>query len=557
MALAAWAALLALALPGSASAQVAALQPRLSEEQAVARFLAEGKVADWVSRYPRKGRVTQAEYDRRYRDWTVRVWWGSAGEIALGRVDDRSGRVTEAWTGPQVAWTMARGIKGAFGGRTVNSLPVWLALSAVFLLGLADLRRPLSLRNLDLVALLSFSVSLWFFNQGRIFASVPLVYPPLLYLLARCLYVGVSGSPARFAARPAWALALVTVFLVGFRLGIVAESSNVIDVGYSGVIGAHRITTGQAPYGHFPREQGRPCAPPDRDGRSVFRVQANGRCEAANEHGDTYGPVAYVAYLPGYAILGWKGKGDDLDAARFTSSLFDVLCLLGLVLVGRRYGGRQGAATLAFAWAAYPFTLYALGSSTNDALPPFFLLLGFWLASSPSARGALVALASWTKFAPLVVAPLWLSYPEGKRGPAGRFAAAFLGATVAVFSILLLEPDPLQAVRVFWERTIPAQVGRHSPFSIWDWGRLQAGLPDLRSLQVVLWFLVAAGAFLLAWRPRVKTELQLAAFTVALLVAFQVVLTHWFYPYLPWVFPFLALTLLAPPTGSDRRGQVS
>ena len=46
----------------------------------------------------------------------MKIWWGKAGEIAQGKVDDASGVVTEAWTGPQVAWTMARGYKGAFGG---------------------------------------------------------------------------------------------------------------------------------------------------------------------------------------------------------------------------------------------------------------------------------------------------------------------------------------------------------------------------------------------------------------------------------------------------------
>jgi len=551
------AAALALALPGSAPAQPAfPSAPRLSEQAAIARFLAESKVSDWVSRYPRAGRVTQAEYDRRYRDWTVRVWWDKAGEIALGRVDDESGQVKEAWTGPQVAWTMARGIEGAFGGRTVNSPAVWLSLCAVLVLGLADLRRPLSLRNLDLVALLSFSASLWFFNQGRIFASVSLVYPPLLYLLARSLYVGLGGAPPPLAARPAWALALATVFLVGFRLGVVATSSNVIDVGYSGVIGAQRIAAGQAPYGHFPREEGRPCAPPDREGRSVYRVQPNGRCEAANERGDTYGPMAYLAYLPGYAIFGWKGKGDDLSAARFTSSLFDLLCLSALALVGARWGGRQAAATLAFSWAAYPFTLYALSSSTNDALPPFFLLVGLLLASSPSARGSLLALASWTKFAPLIVTPLWLSYPRGGRRAAAWFGASFLAATLAVFSVLLLEPDPLRAVSLFWERTIPTQVGRHSPFSLWDWGQYHAGLPDLRLVQVALSVLLGVGAFVLALWPRSKTELELAALTGALLVGFQIVLTHWFYAYLPWAFPFLALALLAPPR-SGRRPPIS
>ena len=101
--------------------------------------------------------------------------------------------MTEAWTGPQVAWGMARGSPGAFGGKKLNSYPVWLAFCAVFLLGLVDWRRPLSLRTLDLVALLSFSVSLWFFNRGNIFASAPLAYPPLVYLIGRGLWIGFTG----------------------------------------------------------------------------------------------------------------------------------------------------------------------------------------------------------------------------------------------------------------------------------------------------------------------------------------------------------------------------
>ena len=109
----------------------------------------------------------------------MKVWWGEAGQIADGKVDDRSGLVTEAWTGPQVAWKMARGGPGAFGGRDINKPIVWFGFCLVFLIGLADLRRPLSLRNLDLIALLSFAASLWFFNRGDIFTSVPLAYPPL------------------------------------------------------------------------------------------------------------------------------------------------------------------------------------------------------------------------------------------------------------------------------------------------------------------------------------------------------------------------------------------
>ena len=114
---------------------------------------------------------------------------------------------------------MARGYDGAFGGRKINTLPVWLGFCALFLLGLADLRRPLALRNLDLLALLSFSVSLAYFNKGHVFTSVPLVYPPLLYLLGRCVWIGLRGRPptASRAVWPVWLLAAMTVFLMGFR----------------------------------------------------------------------------------------------------------------------------------------------------------------------------------------------------------------------------------------------------------------------------------------------------------------------------------------------------
>jgi hypothetical protein len=161
---------------------------------AIARFLADRKVRDWLARYPPKP-TTDATFKE--GTWTVNVWSGKAGEIATGSVDDKSGIVTQAWTGPQVAWKMARGYPGAFGGAKINSYPVWLAFCVVFLLGLVDWRRPLSLRNVDLLVLLSFSASLWFFNRGNVFTAMPLVYPPLFWLLLRCVWVA-----CRAAARP-------------------------------------------------------------------------------------------------------------------------------------------------------------------------------------------------------------------------------------------------------------------------------------------------------------------------------------------------------------------
>ena len=545
------AALLALVLAGPASA---ADTRNLTRQRAERIFLANHKVADWLDRYPERGRTVDAEYRRKTDDWEVQVWWGPAGEIAKGLVEDRRGTVTEAWTGPQVAWKMARGYPGAFGGKTLNSVPVWLALCAAFLVGLADLRRPLALRNLDLLVLLSFSISLRFFNGGDIFTSAPLAYPPLLYLLARMVWIGfrgrsgVSGRPVW----PVWVLAAATVFLVGFRIGlnVTQRKPNVIDVGYSGVIGAHRIVNGQSPYGHFPLSDAKlkACGEADSDGDVRDRVQTNGRCEAANERGDTYGPVAYLAYVPAYLLFGWGGKWDSLPTAHATAIAFDLAALVLLGLVGLRFGGYRLGVTLAFAWASYPFTQYVLSSNTNDAIPPALLLLGFLFLVSAWARGASAALAGWTKFGSLLVVPLWSGYPRALEvRSVVRFAAGFVVASAAAFSILLLEPDVLHAARLFWDRTFGWQLGRDSPFSIWGWGQYHAGgVPDLALVQKVVIALVGLGALALAFVPRRRTPLTVAALTAAVLIGFQLTLTHWFYLYIPWFFPFVVVAVLAP-----------
>jgi hypothetical protein len=528
-------------------------RPALTKKRATDALLTFPKVKRWLDRYPKRSLVTDATFDAKYpgTEWTVKVWSGRAGQVALGRVGDTTGLVTEAWTGPQVAWKMARGYEGAFGGKKINNPWVWLTFCGAFLLGLADWRRLRSLRNLDLLAMLSFTASLWYFNEGDIFTSVSLVYPPLVYLLGRVVWIGVRGkaTPAARPVWPVWLLAAVTVFAAGFRIGLNVRASNVIDVGYSGVIGAHRISNGEAPYGHMPVQDSlKACGPSDREGEIRNRIQSNRRCESSNDRGDTYGPVAYEAYLPGYWILGWSGKWDDLPAAHLTSILWDILCLIGLALVGRRFGGNRLAVTLAFAWATYPFTQYVSNSNTNDALPAVFLIWGFWLSSTPWARGAFAALAAWTKFAPLIVAPLWATYPEPFRKPRTKvlFTVGFLAATFGSFFVLFLEPNPLHAARMFFDRTLGWQYGRESPFSLWDWRQYHAaGIPDLHLLQQILEGLLVVGAVTVAFVPRRKSPLQLAALTAALLIGFELVLTHWFYLYIPWFFPFVAIAALA------------
>ena len=221
----------------------------------------------------------------------------------------------EAWTGPQVAWKMARGGPGAFGGKKINSYPVWLALLRRVPARPRRLAPALLAADLDLVMLLSFSVSLWFFNHGEHLRGDAARLPGPR-LAARCAASGSASAtvpPRGSTVWPVWLLIGATVFLAGFRIGLNVRDSNVIDVGLSGVIGAQRIATGESPYGNFPIEGNRPaCGPADSYGEIRDRIQTNGRCEAADAQGDTYGPVSYEAYLPGYWVFGWSGKWDTL-----------------------------------------------------------------------------------------------------------------------------------------------------------------------------------------------------------------------------------------------------
>jgi hypothetical protein len=520
--------------------------PRLRSAEAIRIFLTDPKVVAWLKRYPPNPDSYATFGDG---DWTVNVSSGAAGEIATGTVDDQAAIVTEAWTGPQVAWPMARGGQGAFGGNQINSYPIWLGFCALFLIGLIDWRRLRSLRNLDLIVLLSFSVSLWYFKAGDIFTSVPLAYPPLLYLLARAVWIGRRDrSPYGQPVWPVWLLAGAAVFVGGFRIGLNIESSNAIDVGYAGVIGADRIAHGEDVYGNFPITTFKFCPGQNSASGSANRIQSNGRCETPLPQGDTYGPVSYEAYLPGYLAFGWTGLWDTLPAVHATTILWDLICILGLAFVGRRFGGNRLAATLAFAWVSWPFTQYVNNSNTNDMIMPAFLIWGFAFATSQTARGAFTALASWAKFAALILVPLWAAYPEARRlRPTLKFTAAFVVATIAAFSFMLTDPSPLHALRVFYDRTFPVQVGRHSPFSLWDWGQYHAkGIPNLKWVQHVLEGILVAGALILGWWPRRRSALQLAAFSAALLIGFEIVLTHWFYLYLPWFFPFVAFMLFLP-----------
>ena len=467
-------------------------------------------------------RLRPTAYTKGAGRWQVSFFRGDDEEVQV-LVDDHDGAILEQWDGDQVAWTMGRGYEGAF-GRKLNAPYVWLPLCLLFLAPFFDPRRPWRLLHLDLLVLLAFGVSHVFFNRGEIGLSVPLVYPVLLYLLARCLLAGFrprdrTGPLVPFA--PLSWLFMGVVFLAAFRIGLNLADSNVIDVGYAGVIGGDRIADGDALYGQgFSGDVGR---------------------------GDTYGPVTYLLYLPFEQLLPWGGSWNGLHAAHAAAIAFDLLALGGLALLGTRLRrgaeGRMLGAALAYAWVAYPYTAFALETNSNDSIVALSCVAALLAATlepvrgraSALLRGAAIGLGAAAKFAPLALAPLFAVTGSERRWRQLLLFGVALAATLAL-TVLPFVPDG--GLRELYDRTVGYQAGRPSPFSLWG----QAA--SLSWLQTAAKVAALALALLVAVVPRRRDLRQTAALGAAVLIALQLTATHWFYLYVIWFVPFVLVTVL-------------
>ena len=540
----------ALALPGTASAGQGTAGDRgqepTTEDQAVQAAKASDVGRRTLDAHPSVS--ISASREEPGSNWEVRFFVGEEVE-ALVVVEPVDALVREEWTGDQIAWTMARGYEGAF-GRTLNAPWVWIPLCAIFFFGLLDWRRPLRVAHLDLFALTAgLGLSHYFFNRGEIGISVPLVYPVLIWLFARMVWLGFSRGGRNpegglSPSIPAGVLAVAALFLIGVRIAFNMADSNVIDVGYAGVIGGDLISSGRTLYGNFP-------------------------VDIAN--GDTYGPLSYFAYVPFELVFPWQGSWDDLPAAHAAAIFFDLATAAALFLLGRQLstGGRGNrlGALLVFAWAACPYSAFALESNTNDSLVALAVVAILLGVTSPPIRGVLVALASATKFAPLALVPLFVSGPRSsgspplsvEEPPRGSRLRRFLsplnprellsylaGVTVGLlvlFAEALYDPGPI----TLFERTIGNQIGRESPFSIWG------QVPGLETVQSIVMGAVVLFALLVAIRPRFRDTVVLASLAAAVLIGVEITFDHWFYLYVPWFLGPLFVSLLARDRLSEER----
>ncbi|MBD0355074.1 MAG: DUF2029 domain-containing protein [Rubrobacteraceae bacterium] len=494
--------------------------PTLSEDEAIKIAAAEERVREELSMYGSYS--SDAEYEE--GEWTVhfRVEGGGpvggipdeeAGtkEVARVEIDDDTWVSEYVWTGDQVAWNMARGVHGAY-GKQANYWYVWGPLALAFALAFVRADRLFSLRNLDIVALLGFLVSHEFFRHGIVHEAVILWYPPLIYLFLRTLLMGfgLGERVERTANLPTWILFALAALASALVLGLNVDS-RVIDVGYAGVAGADLILEGTVPYGNMPGDVGT---------------------------GDTYGPLNYLLYVPFILMFGFSGEWDYLPAAHALSAFSFVAGSLALLIAGWKLAGARGAAALAFAWAAFPYTLYSANNNTNDIIVAAISAVGLATAASPLARGASIAAGFAVKLYPVLLGPLWMMHDGQRRSSILRFFLGGLGVVLLTFWVLLLDGHPLEAARLFYEKTIAFQGARETPWTIFS------QVPAIGFLQQPLLAAVILLAFIVAVWPRRRTMRRLAAFSAALVIGFQLTTNYWFYPYVTWFEPFVFLALL-------------
>ncbi len=492
--------------------------PSLSEEEAVRLVLADERVQAELSEHGPYN--SEAEYDEGV--WTVQFFveeQGSVGgrptgegkEVAVAAVDDESWDVEYAWTGDQVGWKMARGEEGAY-GKQANNWYVWGPLAIAFALAFMRTDRFFSVRNLDVVALLGFLVSHAFFREGVVYEAVLLWYPPLIYLFLRTLLMGfgVGERVEKTSNLPTWLLLGLAGLAGGLVLGLNLDS-RVIDVGYAGVVGADLILHGTIPYGNMPADVGT---------------------------GDTYGPLNYLLYAPFVLLFGFSGQWDFLPAAHALTAFVFVAGAVALFITGWRLSGPKGAAALTFAWAVFPYTLYSTNNNTNDIVVAAVSAVGLAAAASPVGRGAGVAAGFAVKLYPLILGPLWLMHDGARRRPMVDFVLGGLGVALLTFWVVLLDGRPVEAARLFFEKTVAFQGGRETPWTIFS------QVPALGFLQQPILAAVILLAFIVAVWPRRRTMRRLAAFSAALVIGFQLTTNYWFYPYVTWFEPFVFLALL-------------
>lgn len=395
----------------------------------------------------------------------------------------------------------------------IGDQPGWIyalagILLALFVGSLVNWKNIKQTAHLDLIGIaLLFTGSFVVYVAGNLALSVFINALALLVLMIRMLVFSRGKSGGLSPSMPTAFFIVGIVLLLPLRFLFALFMGDVYDPGYSGVVGAKLLLSGEAIYGNFPEV-----------------VTA----------GDTYGPFNYYSYIPFQLLFPLKELTPfvfESLAARWHALVFEVGIVSILFFIGRTISSSRLGAIMVFGYLAFPLSAFHLLGATNDALPVFLMLLSFFffIQNKKVFSGAALATATMSKFMPGLLAPL---FSRKAGGPSPAFFAAFLITVGALFIPIVLT----SGLEVFWKETFYLQMTRLSPNSFW--GQLGGISPLPYSLLTIT---LALLGFIF---PRHRSPALVAAFAAAILLAYQGSQAHWFYTYFIWSLPFMLIALL-------------
>lgn len=457
------------------------------------------------------------------------------GPRLVATVDERSdGRVLV------LDHTNLTNTRYVYGSDIANEVRVLLGLCVVFML-MGAVWPLLRIRNLDVAVAASFAVSIALFNHWMLDRMVYLSYAAMTYLAIRCAWRALGPQRRQRAATPiydhltrGWSatqqvrllrLLAVSCALVVAMVGL--TSLSVIDVGYAVMEGATAIVHGFLPYGH------------------VGDIL----------HGDTYPIASYLLYTPFAWFSPVHTVFDDADPALWVAVCATLLAAWGIARLAvsrpRRPVARERRAAelvglrTAIAWLTFPPLLVTVSTGTTDIVLAALLVGALLLWRRPGAGTAVLSFAAWFKLVPAALFPLWIA--SLRRAGIGRALLSAVAISAAMLAALVALGGADALVRMVTAMSF--QLTRTAPNTLWTF----AGSVPLQQLTEALTLSLIAGGTVRIWRERSLADdrVRFAALCAAVLLGVQLAGNYWTFMYLTWVFPFIALSLLASPSTMD------
>ena len=430
---------------------------------------------------------------------------------------------------------------------------VWFA-AVVTLLAVFPFRRPVTMRSLDVLVLLSMyplSLVVW----GHKFETYLALFALTGYLLGRCIWRSFQNAPAGESP------SLQTPALVGMLLLAAAAHVQAVfargpdDSGIWTVFGGQYFSQHhRLPYGRI-------------------------------GEGGTYGPLLYAVAAPLTCVLPPTAPSSesgerivvdrenierigyqncDFLPAKVLALVFAFILVGGLIAIGRQEDSWQAGLTLALVYAVNGLTIQRDLLFVSHLAPTAFVVLAIAGCRRPALSGACLALGASALFWPAFLIPTWLAYYASR----GRAALVRCGAAIAVvgaatLAAVYLYTEPVEdrgPLAVFSASTWDHQEGGgaygHSKFGLWgQWverrpERADAIVSIKRAVRWSYWALclVLPGAVYLARRPIPLSGLLGAS--AALALGLQFWKTHGGGLYTGWYFPLVVATLFLSQTAT-------